>query len=97
MEPKNIIESVFRFEEVRPVPYMTWLGQDTSERIDEHYGSSAWRDRLVTYVAGGHLVGDCGSEDQGNGLTRSPFGYVTRQPLCHLEQPAPGARPPVPA
>jgi uroporphyrinogen decarboxylase len=67
---------------------MASLPENMLAQIDAHYGMDWWRERLVPYVTGGHSVGDFGSENLGDGLTRNPFGYVTRQPLSHLEQPA---------
>ena len=86
MNPKETIQAALKFEELDPVPYMSWIMPDVAPKIDEHYGSDSWRNTVVPYITGGHTVGEAGAKNLGNGLTRSPYGYISREPLHHLEQ-----------
>ena len=80
-------DKVFGFEEVRPVPYHMWLDPDVRNRLNEHYGSEAWSDRLVNAIDGGHWAGEAGGCSLPNGLTRSPFGYDYRGGnIMHVER-----------
>jgi len=88
MTPREVMAGVFRFEEMSPVPYHIPIDSDVADRLDRHYGSDSWRQRLIPYLYGGHYVGHGTGVDVGDGCWKSPYGYVTRDPLSHLEQPA---------
>jgi uroporphyrinogen decarboxylase len=87
MIPKEIAEAVFRFEEIWPVPYWVPVWKYMRAELDTYYGTDSWRNKLVDYfaVAG---VGEKRAEDLGNTRQRSVYGYVTREPIKHLEEPA---------
>ena len=89
MTPRERVQAAFRFEETDIVPY--WITTDgaVNEQLKAYYGADDWRDRLVDHMTGRHAVGGGGSEDLGDGLTRDPFGYVSRTgKVMHLEEPA---------
>ena len=90
MTPREIVkDKVFRFEEVRPVPYHMWIDDDVRRRLDAHYGGPQWKDRLVSYLDGGHWAGEAGGQGLPDGLTRSPFGYDYRGGnIMHVERVA---------
>jgi len=88
MTPKAIIEATFRFEDNGAVPYHIPIYNDVRSRLDAYYGSTHWQERLTQYLFGGHEVGQGRPEELGGGLKRSPYGYVTRDPIDHLEEPA---------
>lgn len=50
MSQREIVKSVFRFIELRPVPYslhgLQYNEGGMAQRLDEYYGSRAWRDLL---------------------------------------------------
>jgi len=86
--PKAIVEATFRFEDSGFVPYHIPICKDIRARLNAHYGSARWQERLTRYLFGGHAVGQGRPEELGGGLRRSPYGYVTREPIDHLEEPA---------
>ncbi|MFH1005939.1 MAG: uroporphyrinogen decarboxylase family protein [Candidatus Latescibacterota bacterium] len=88
MTPKAVVEATFRFEDNGFVPYRIPICDDVHSRLDAHYGSAHWQDRMTQYFFGEHYVGQGRPEVLGGGLTRSPYGYVTRERLDHLEEPA---------
>ena len=88
MTPKAIIEATFRFEDTGFVPYHIPIDSDVRSRLDAYYGSAHWPERLTQYIFGGHKVGQGRREVLRGGLKRSPYGYVTRDPIDHLEEPA---------
>src|SRR5512134_983004 len=55
MSPRQSVQTAFRFQEIEPVPY--WLQWDKSleSGLDDYFGSTAWRDRVVPYVVGHHF------------------------------------------
>jgi len=90
MSPREIVEATFRFEQTDTIPYSISIGTEVSRRLDEHYGSPAWRDRIVSYIDGSHVVAAWRKEDLPGGLVRDHFGCVLRQGdfVTHLEEPA---------
>ena len=87
MNPKQIAEKVFEFDEVWPVPYWLPVWRHMRAELNEYYGSDSWQERLVQYFAASG-VGDHGTKDLGDKFYRSQYGYITREPLKHLEVPA---------
>ena len=88
MTPREIIEKkVFGFEEIRPVPYHIEIDPEVRQRLDAHNGGPEWHDRLVSYLEGGHRVGETGARQLPNGLVRNPFGYDYRSgSIMHVER-----------
>lgn len=76
MSPKDLVRRAFRFEETRPVPYNVPMEDSVRERLDRHYGSTAWRRRMVPYFHGTHF--GFGETDLGDGRMRDVFGVVSR-------------------
>jgi uroporphyrinogen decarboxylase len=88
MTPKEIVEATFRFEPTGTVPYWIQIVGEVAERMDRHYGSADWRKRIISYIDGGHAVGEGECTDLGKGKgALSAYGYRFTQPLCHLEEP----------
>jgi len=81
MGQRELVTRVFRFEEVRPVPY--WLfGLKESETgmaksLDDHYGSRDWREGIHEGLMG-HHVGFI-KESLGDGQAKDTFGVVLRE------------------
>lgn len=88
MIPKETIEATFRFEDTGFVPYNLVLCGQLREQLDDYYGSADWQERFTQFLSGGLIVGNGQPEEIEPGLTRSPYGYVTRHPLDHLEEAA---------
>lgn len=88
MRPCEAVKAVFRFQETGLVPCHIPIEAEVALRLDKHYGSASWRQRLVPYLFGWHGTGSGQCIDVGDGCARSPYGYITRQPIDHLEQPA---------
>jgi uroporphyrinogen decarboxylase len=42
--------AALRFEEVRPTPYTVWYDRAAKEKLDRHYGSSAWQERIRDHI-----------------------------------------------
>jgi len=90
MTPREIVkEKVFGFQEIHPVPYHMWIDPDVQKRLDEHYGGPQWKDRMITYIDGGHWTGEHGGTGLPNGLTRSPYGFIYKSGnILHVEEVA---------
>ena len=89
MTPREIVLEQIAHRATDPVPYTLGFEGDVAERITEHYGSDAWRTRLVPYIV------SCGGIDRrkqyplDEGRTRDLFGSIwriDRRPF-HLEEP----------
>jgi uroporphyrinogen decarboxylase len=50
MNPRERVLSAFRFEEVRPVPYTIWYDHGTMEKLNRHYGGTAWQERIRDHI-----------------------------------------------
>ena len=50
MTLRQRIERAFRFEEVRPTPYTVWYDRNTEERLDRHFGGTAWKTPIENCV-----------------------------------------------
>jgi len=50
MTPRDIVLQQIRHEETDPLPYTLAFEEDVSDRLDAHYGSDAWRQRIVPYI-----------------------------------------------
>ena len=87
MKPKDVIESVFKCKDVGYVPSNIFVYDEIGKRLDAHYGNHDWSTRRIPYIYGWHAVGE-NSKDLDDGCVRSIYGYVTREPLSHLERPA---------
>jgi len=77
MTPRETVEAAFRFEEPEVVPYWVIIYPQVEERLDEYYGSKAWRERRVPYMHAAHA--GVGLEDLGDGVMRDGFGVVMKQ------------------
>ena len=88
MSPRERVRAAFRFEETEPVPYWLPMEAELAELVDAFPGGKELRARAVDHLFGWHGVGDHGRIDLGDGCSRSPWGYVSRSPMDHLEKPA---------
>jgi uroporphyrinogen decarboxylase len=51
MTPREIVLEQIRHHETEPVPYTLAFDPVVGTRLDEHFGSNAWRQRIVPYIA----------------------------------------------
>ena len=89
MTPREIVLEQIHHRPTKPVPYVLGFEGDVAERITGHYGDEAWRERLVTYIAGCGGIDRRKEETIDEGRTRDLFGSIwrtDRRPF-HLEQP----------
>ena len=90
MKPRDVILEQIHHHETRPVPYTLAFEGDVEERLDKHYGGKQWRDRLLTYMTGVHVVNTMKKTPaQREGCEVDPYGSVwrmDRRPF-HLETP----------
>ena len=89
MNPREIVLAQLKHQATQPVPYVLDFEGNVGERLDEHYGGKAWRERLVPYIV------CCGGLDRRKGeqisdsRRRDVYGSVWRidkRPF-HLVEP----------
>jgi len=51
MTPRDLVMAQIDHQETKPVPYSLGFEGDVPEQLDRHYGSDAWRQKLVSYFA----------------------------------------------
>lgn len=86
--PRERVQAAFRFQPADLVPYWLPMEASVAERVGAVEGGKAVLGRIRNHLFGWHGIGDHGRIDLGNGFTKSPWGYVSRQPLDHLEATA---------
>lgn len=50
MTPREIVHEQIRHRETDQIPYTLEFEPDVGSRLDEHFGSPLWRDRLTQYI-----------------------------------------------
>jgi uroporphyrinogen decarboxylase len=88
LSPRERVQAAFSFERTDIVPYWIPMEGEVAEQLDADPEGRVLRRRIVNHLFGWHGVGDHGKKDLGSGCALSPWGYVTRDPLDHLEKPA---------
>lgn len=94
LTPRELVLAQLNHEETPYIPYALGFEGDVMERLDVHYGTPAWRERVDNHIRG--VAGaDLGTPPyQGEPLVTDLHGNVwrtDRRPV-HLEKPAlPGA------
>ncbi len=78
MKPRDIVLDQIHHHETVPVPYTLAFEQDVGERLDEHFGGAAWRERLVPYIAQCGSVCKSTNETLDDAHYRDAFGTVWR-------------------
>jgi uroporphyrinogen decarboxylase len=71
------------------VPYTLGFEGDVAERLDAHFGSSTWRERLIPYIVGVGAVDTDKKISIDENHNRDPYGGIWRTDRLpwHLEQP----------
>ena len=90
MTPREIALSQIHHEETHPVPYSLGFEGGTDKQLDEYYGTTSWRERLVPYLAGVGYIDTTRDERVDDSHVRDGFGglWRTDQLPAHLEEPA---------
>jgi uroporphyrinogen decarboxylase len=78
MNPREIVLAQVRHHETHPVPYTLAFEPEVAERLDQHYGSDAWRQRIVPYMAHCGSVGRFPTEIVDDAHYRDAFGTLWR-------------------
>jgi len=87
--PREIVLAALNHEECGEIPYTIGFDDDVGPRLDAHYGTPAWRERIARYF---NFVTPAETEYKepiGNGRARDACGAVWRldmRPWC-LESP----------
>jgi uroporphyrinogen decarboxylase len=89
MKPRDLVLEQIAHHATRPVPYTLGFEGDVAERLDAHYGSPAWRERLTCYIASVPGAAILAHEPLGDGTARDGFGGIWRMDRrpWHLERP----------
>jgi len=87
MKPRDIVEAAFRFEETDVVPYHIPFDEEVGRRLDEHYGTESWRQKLVPFMCARHIGNPI--QDLGDGTGLDGFGTVIKMGnILHVVHPA---------
>ena len=89
MKPREAVLAQIHHQETAPVPYTLGFEGDVGDRLDAHYGTKSWRDRLTRYIMGCAGIPTMAKEPVEGGLERDRFGSLWRtdkRPF-HLERP----------
>ena len=78
MTPREIVLQQIHHQETEPIPYTLAFEQDVGSRLDEHFGSDAWRGRLIPYMAQCGSVARLPNEKIDDTHHRDAFGTVWR-------------------
>ena len=78
MKPRDIILEQMQHRETDRIPYTLPIGSEVGERLNEHFGGEAWRERLVKYIAQCGGVTKPPSEKLDDTHHRDVFGTVWR-------------------
>ena len=90
MTPRDVVLDQINRCETSPVPYTVSFEEGVAERLDEHYGSRDWRDRLTPYIATARVVDTVRETPVDEVYKRDAFGGLwryDRRPF-HLVEPA---------
>jgi uroporphyrinogen decarboxylase len=78
-----------RHKDTPEVPYTLAFEEEVGRRVDAHYGSAAWRDRIKPYIVGVGAVDTDFKEAIDDRYVRDAYGGIWRQDVrpWHLEKP----------
>ena len=90
MHAREIVLRQIRHCPTTPVPYTLSFEEVVAERLDEHYGTADWRDRIEKFIVDPIIVSNIKKiPTEQPGLERDPYGSLwrtDRRPF-HLERP----------
>jgi uroporphyrinogen decarboxylase len=90
MTPREIMLNQLSHRETCPVPYVLPMEASVAEKVDRHYGSDAWRQRLALFIVGHFSVDTIREQPISATHGRDIFGSTWRRDCrpWHLETPA---------
>jgi len=89
MNPREIVLEQIHHRDTEPVPYTLQFEEIVGLRLDQHYGSNSWRERLIPYIIACGAIDRRKSEPISDTHARDAFGSLWRtdkRPF-HLEKP----------
>ncbi len=89
MIPRDVMLETLQHRQPSVTPYSLSFEGDVAERLDAHYGSTAWRDRLVPFMVRAQAVDTDLKEPIDDVYVRDGYGGIWRQDRrpWHLEKP----------
>lgn len=89
MTPRETVLAQIRHEETNRIPFTLPFEECVGQRLDEHYGGKAWRDRLTPFIVGVGAVDTDPKEPIDERYVRDGYGGIWRQDMrpWHLEKP----------
>ncbi len=78
MTPREIVLAQVSHQETDAVPYTLAFEPEVGERLDNHFGGDAWRQRIVTYMAHCGAVARFPTEAVDESHHRDAFGTLWR-------------------
>lgn len=89
MTPRDIVMAQIRHEETDQTPYTLPFENSVGQRLDEHYGGTAWRERLTRFMVTVGAVDTDPKEPIDERYVRDGYGGIWRQDMrpWHLETP----------
>jgi uroporphyrinogen decarboxylase len=78
MKPREIILEQIGHRETDPIPYTLGFEEGVAERIDQHFGDQAWREKLVPYLTQCGGVVRLPDEQLDDAHIKDAFGTVWR-------------------
>lgn len=89
MKPRDIVAAQIGHRETPVVPYTLDFEESVGQRLDVHYGSPQWRERLIPYIVSVGAVDTDPKEPLDETYVRDGYGGIWRQDVrpWHLEKP----------
>jgi uroporphyrinogen decarboxylase len=89
MTPKETVLAQIGHKSTPKTPYTLAYEESIGEKIDQHYGGTAWRTSFVPYIVGVGAVDTDYKEHIGDGRVRDAYGGIWRTDRrpWHLERP----------
>jgi len=90
MNYRDIVIKQIKHEETENVPYTLDFQKESRDRLDEHYGSSGWHQKLAGYIDRVWVM-DCQQKTIiGENLTKDIYGTIWREDgvAAHIIKPA---------
>ena len=94
MKPRDIVLDQIHHKETVPVPYTLPFEQDVGERLDEHFGGEAWREKLAPYIVRCGGIYKSTNEKLDDEHHRDAFGTVWRTDKLPASVVEPGLKAP---
>jgi uroporphyrinogen decarboxylase len=85
-KPRDIVLEQIHHRETAPIPFTLGFEGDVAERMDAHYGGSAWREEMPAYIVGVSAVDAERQVKMDDNHYRDAFGTVWRtdgRPVHH--------------